>query len=290
MNLLSRFPYDKNYAALAYYNVYTNHLELGKEQEAKVMKNLLLHNFPNSVYAQLLTNPNFQDEWVTEKDQKEIDYQLVYSSYFAKEYEKVILQTNELKEDDYRTKYTFLRALSFAGIKDTANLINSLNLIISFKEDLDIIAESEYLLSVLKDPVAMQKANEQALMESPYLYRSSKTHMTLLILPKEGVDINYLKTLISDYHAKDFENEVFEISAMMMGLDKHLLMIKTFANVEGVMLYNQLFNSNSTIINELEKADFKVLAISMENFKEFYKNKDEDGYHNFFKKNYLTIE
>ncbi|MDG1348551.1 MAG: hypothetical protein P8P67_02450, partial [Flavobacteriales bacterium] len=287
MNLLSRFPYDKNYAALAYYNVYTNHLEVGKEQEAEVMKNLLLHNFPNSVYAQLLTNPNFQDEWVTEKDQKEIDYQLVYSSYFAKEYEKVILQTNELKEDDYRTKYTFLRALSFAGIKDTANLINSLNLIISFKEDLDIIAESEYLLSVLKDPVAMQKANEQALMESPYLYRSSKTHMTLLILPKEGVDINYLKTLISDYHAKDFENEVFEISAMMMGLDKHLLMIKTFANVEGVMLYNQLFNSNSTIINELEKADFKVLAISMENFKEFYKNKDVEGYYNFFKKNYL---
>ncbi|MBT4881009.1 MAG: hypothetical protein HON40_00490 [Flavobacteriales bacterium] len=287
MNLLSRFPYDKNYAALAYYNVYTNHLEVGKEQEAEVMKNLLLHNFPNSVYAQLLTNPNFQDEWVTEKNQKEIDYQLVYSSYFAKEYEKVILQTNELKEDDYRTKNTFLRALSFAGIKDTANLINSLNLIISFKEDLDIIAESEYLLSVLKDPVAMQKANEQALMESPYLYRSSKTHMTLLILPKEGVDINYLKTLISDYHAKDFENEVFEISAMMMGLDKHLLMIKTFANVEGVMLYNQLFNSNSTIINELEKADFKVLAISMENFKEFYKNKDVEGYYNFFKKNYL---
>ena len=72
-----------------------------------------------------------------------------------------------------------------------------------------------------------------------------------------------------------------------MGLDKHLLMIKTFANVEGVMLYNQLFNSNSTIINELEKADFKVLAISMENFKEFYKNKDVEGYYNFFKKNYL---
>ena len=62
MNLLSRFPYDKNYAALAYYNVYTNHLEVGKEQEAEVMKNLLLHNFPNSVYAQLLTNPNFKDE------------------------------------------------------------------------------------------------------------------------------------------------------------------------------------------------------------------------------------
>ena len=140
---------------------------------------------------------------------------------------------------------------------------------------------------LLKIPAAMQKANEQALAESPYLYRSNTNHMTLLVLPKEGVDINYLKTLISDYHAMNFENEVFEISAMMMGLDQHLLMIKTFTTIEDVMLYNQLLKSNSTITNELNKSDYKILAISMENFKEFYKNKDAEGYYNFFKKNYL---
>jgi hypothetical protein len=143
------------------------------------------------------------------------------------------------------------------------------------------------LLSVVKNPAAMQKANEQALAESPYLYRSNTVHMTLLVLPKEGVDINYLKTLISDYHAMDFENEVFEISAMMMGSEQHLLMIKAFVNVEDIMLYNQLLKSNITITTELNKSNYKILAISMENFKEFYKNKDVDGYYNFFKKNYL---
>ena len=45
---------------------------------------------------------------------------------------------------------------------------------------------------------------------------------------------------------------------------------------------------NSTITNELNKSDYKILAISMENFKEFYKNKDAEGYYNFFKKNYLN--
>ena len=30
------------------------------------------------------------------------------------------------------------------------------------------------------------------------------------------------------------------------------------------------------------------MAISLENFKEFYKNKDAEGYYNFFKKNYLN--
>jgi hypothetical protein len=133
----------------------------------------------------------------------------------------------------------------------------------------------------------MKKANEQALTESPYLFRSGNKHMTLIILPKKGVDINYLKTLISDYHSQDFENEVFEISAMLMGLEMHLLMIKTFDNSSDAVVYNELIMENIEIVNQLNKSDFKVLAISFDNFKEFYKNKDVEGYYYFFKKNYL---
>jgi tetratricopeptide (TPR) repeat protein len=288
MSLSSRFPYDEDYAPLAYYSIYLNHQELENYQEAEITKKLLLKNFPNSIYASTLTNPNFQEELVAKTNEMEEKYQLVYQNYLSNEYQKVIKQTNELQEDEYKTKYIFLRALSYAGIKDTTNLLSNLTAIIELKLDDKISAEVEYLLSVIKNPAAMQKANEQALAESPYLYRSNTNHMTLLILPKEGVDINYLKTLISDYHAMNFENEVFEISAMMMGLDQHLLMIKIFTTAKDVMLYNQLLKSNSTITNELNKSDYKILAISMENFKEFYKNKDAEGYCNFFKKNYLN--
>jgi hypothetical protein len=72
-----------------------------------------------------------------------------------------------------------------------------------------------------------------------------------------------------------------------MGKDKHLLMIKTFDNSSDVVDYNQLVMENVDIVNQLNKSDYKVLAISFENFKDFYKNKDIEGYYNFFKKNYL---
>jgi hypothetical protein len=114
--------------------------------------------------------------------------------------------------------------------------------------------------------------------------------MVLIVIPKGFVDVNYLKTLISDYHSQDFENEVFEISALLLGMDKHLLMIKTFDNTSDVMHYYEMFVLEESILKELSKSAHKVMAISIENFQEFYKNKDEDGYHNFFKKNYLTIE
>ena len=287
MNLLSRFPYDKNYAALAYYNVYINHLEVGRDKEAEAMKILLLHNFPNSVYTQLLINPNFQDQLVSLQNEDEIAYQGVYQLYVAKQYIQVIEKCKIVSDDDYQSKYLFLKAISFSALKDLSQCINILDKIVSIDTDPQVVKEAIYLLEAIKNPEKVKKANEQALTDSPYLFRSGNTHMSLFILPKEGVDINYLKILISDYHTNDFENEVFEISAMLMGKDKHLLMIKTFDNSSDVVDYNQLIMEDVDIVNQLNKSDYKVLAISFENFKDFYKNKDIEGYYNFFKKNYL---
>tara|TARA_B100000795_G_C22738304_1_gene414226 strand:- start:216 stop:1283 length:1068 start_codon:yes stop_codon:yes gene_type:complete len=287
MNLISRFANDTNYTALAYYNIYINHLEQGKSQEAEVAKNLLLYNFPKSIYVQLLTNPNFQDEFVNLKNEDELAYQLVYQLYVDKEYSQVIEKCKQVSEDYYQSKYLFLKALSFKALNNTPKFVAILEKIINIDKDNSVKLEAIYLLKAIKNPEKMKKANEQALTESPYLFRSGNTHMSLFILPKDGLDINYLKTLISDYHTNDFGNEVFEISAMLMGSDKHLLMIKTFDNSTDVVVYNQLIMENVDIVNQLNKLDYKVLAISVDNFKEFYKNKDVRGYYNFFKNNYL---
>ena len=287
MSLISHFPNEKNYAALAYYNIYINHLEVGRDQDAELMKNLLLHNFPQSIYAKLLTNPNFQDELISIQNEDEVTYQSVYQMYVDKKYIQVIEICKEVSDDDYKSKYLFLNALSFSALKDSSKFISTLNKIINIDKDESIVNQAVYLLEAINNPEKMKKSNEQALTESSYLFRSGNAHMSLFILPKEGVDINYLKTLISDYHTNDFENEVFEISAMLMGSDKHLLMIKTFDNSSDVVVYNQLIMENVDIVNQLNKSDYKVLAISFDNFKEFYKNKDVEGYYNFFKKNYL---
>lgn len=289
MSLLTRYPFDENYAPLAYYSVYINKMESGKEAEAEALKDLLINNFPNSVYAKLLINPDYKEKLLDQVDQEELEYQKVYQLYVAEEYSQV-LQESIKTESKHFSKLLFLKSLSFMALNDTSSCVKVLEEIIEEDKDKKVKSEAEYLMSVIKNPSKMNKANEQAIAESPYLIRSSHPHMSLVILPKSGVDINYLKTLISDYHTSDFGNDVFEISAMMMGVDKHLLMIKTFSNSDEVMSYNQMLKSNTIIMDQLEQSNYKILAISFENFKEFYKNKDIEGYYNFFKKNYLDIK
>ena len=112
----------------------------------------------------------------------------------------------------------------------------------------------------------------------------------ILVLPKEGVDITYLKTLISDFHTKTIANEIFEISALLLGIDQHLLMVKSFDNQKSSMEYYQLFINDGALMNFLNKKKHKLMAISSDNFPYFYKNKDTEGYYNFFSKNYLIID
>ena len=136
----------------------------------------------------------------------------------------------------------------------------------------------------------MQKANERAVAGSPYLYKFKHKHMIILVLPKKEVDVTYLKTLISDFHSNSIGNEVFEISALLLGLEHHLLMIKTFEGIKESMEYYSLFVEENSVMSVLRKSEYKLMSISLENFKEFYKNKDTEGYYNFFRKNYLKSD
>ena len=65
-------------------------------------------------------------------------------------------------------------------------------------------------------------------------------------------------------------------------------MIKTFDNSSDVIVYNQVLIEDQQINKELNKSNFRIMAISLENFKEFYKNKDMKNYYEFYTNNYLN--
>ena len=73
---------------------------------------------------------------------------------------------------------------------------------------------------------------------------------------------------------------------MMIGIERHILLIKTFENINKVSKYKNMIVSDQSIKNELEKDEYITIIISQENYPEFYKNKDIEGYSRFFNNNY----
>jgi len=284
-DIFIRFPYDEQYAPLALYNMYLNYKEI-KEKEAEEIKEILLKKYPNSIYVEMVNNPNSSLERATKKDLEELAYEDVFNLYQKKMFDFVIEETQDILDDKYKNKKLFLRALSFIQINEIDLAIENIKKI-SEEED-KLLKEARYILESIEDPSKMEKANELAVLGSPYMYRKNQDHMIVLVLPKNGVDVTYLKTLISEFHTNQIGNEAFDISALLLGLDKHLLMIKSFQNANESMDYYQLFEGEKSVMDFLNKTEYNLMSISVENFPEFYKYKDVDGYSRFFIKNYTT--
>ncbi len=285
--IFKRFPSDEQYSSLALYSIYLNHQEVNK-LKAKKIKETLLSKYPNSIYANMIVNPNYKLELFGENDLIESSYEKIFFLYSANAFNEVITETEQTPNNKYTGKLLLLRALSFIQMGKISKAINILNNI--SEEDEAVSQESKYIIQAINDPSKIEKANKLAVSGSPYLYRSNNQHMIILVLPKGGVDITYLKTLISDFHTSSIGNEVFEISALLMGVEQHLLMIKSFVSIKESMEYYDLFMQESSVMNVLNKSEYKLMSISLENFQEFYNNRDTESYYNFFINNYLTID
>ena len=283
--IFERYPLDKEYSSLALYNIHINYLET-KNPVHQSAKKSLLDSYPNSVYAKMVLNPNYNSDVLTKKELSEISYQQIFSYYKNGLFDKVIEETKLKTKDKYKNKLSFLRSLSLLKKGEQERAIKVLNSIT--EEDEAIFKETQHILASIKDPSKMNRANETALLGTPYLYRSISPHMIILILPKKDMDVTYLKSLISDFHLEEIGNEAFEISALLLGVEHHILMIKSFESISESMIYYEALQKEQSVMSVLNKSNHKIMSISVENFQEFYKNKDIDGYQYFFNNNYLT--
>ena len=288
--IISRYQEDEQYSSLAQYNIYTNHLKQEEQQQAKEAKEKILNNYPNSIYAKMIKEPEQRQQSQSKKDKLEQEYKTAYRYYKNKDYERVLELTKNIQENSYKKQNLFLRALSLIAVKDTAKALKRLEEVATPDPKSAIEKEADYILKSIIDPQNILKANQQALTGSNYILKSQAPQMVIIIVSKKGADINYLKTLISDHHAEDYSNEVFEISAMLMGTENHLLMIKTFKSILETQNYISLISSSSKITEELNKSSHRIMAIDFDNFKYFYSKKDTKGYYEFYKKNYSYLE
>ncbi|MGC6423045.1 MAG: hypothetical protein ACON47_00435 [Flavobacteriaceae bacterium] len=90
--LLAKNPVEK-IAAAAYYHRYRIAENQG-DKTGEDFKNTLINNFPNSPYAQLLTNPNFQE--TADSSSPEKQYQSLIDAYLKQNYSQATILANTL--------------------------------------------------------------------------------------------------------------------------------------------------------------------------------------------------
>ena len=291
-SLVKRFPKNNELTPRSYYLLYLSQIESSIEKANKT-KQQLISSFPESNYAKTLIDTSYISSILEERIKKEEEYNKIFLLYQSSEYLKVIDATFEkinLLGDGskYKERYYLINILAkFKEYNDTSSFILNLKKGVNNYPNTETSTRCNEILSLINSPEEMNRRNEIAILKSPYRYNENRDHYIIIITPKENTDANYIKTLISDFNAKNFSNEIIEINAMLLGMENHLIIVKTFKNKSTSRYYHDAIFSNKEVLNELNKTPFLKFIISEENFPEFYKRKDVEGYANFYKNKYI---
>ncbi len=286
LRIVEKYPNDESYSSLALYNTYYLYLDLKKRFKAKETKGKLLGKYPNSMCAKILSDTILYGSAYLEQLISENKYDQIFNLYKAENYEGVFSYPDTIIKKENIQKYRLIKAMSHASIKDTVNAKIELQKIIISAKNEDIKNYARQLLDKIENPQKIIEANELSTSEFSYLYKPNAKHICVVILDKNNLNINYFKTLISDFNLKKYENEVFEIGAMLYAFDKHLVTIKSFENSEKALLYKQKLKKGIEVENILSQRKHQIFVVNIENFQKLYTTNDAEEYLKFYKKHY----
>ena len=148
--LLQRYP-QNNHLESIYYSLYLGYKEIDQAKAIRY-KNLVLDNYPNSVFAKIIKDPNFS----IKQNELEIEinklYNTTFATYVEKDFLKVINSVAEVKQrfpnNNLQAQYDYLRAIAIGRTQNVDSLL------IAFNQLIDEYSDDQLINPLVKNHIA----------------------------------------------------------------------------------------------------------------------------------------
>lgn len=162
-HLISTPPKEESTMAQAYYQLYRINNKVENTAKADEYKNYILSNYPNSIYAEYILNPEFDFTTPTTKEALAF-YEETYNLYKDEKFDDVKSRTTEAIEK-YPTeiiiaKFALLNALAIGATEDKENFISALELVTVAYQNSEEAKKAQDILDLLNGKVAQSNAKK----------------------------------------------------------------------------------------------------------------------------------
>jgi len=298
--LEKRFPQSKQVLP-AYFNLFQIYTADGNTSKSEYYKNLILTQYPQSDYAQIISDPNYYKKMEERLNRLSVFYKETYTLYNAGNYQVVIRNADSaIKTQNDKVlvpKFELLRALSIGKTQPGEAFEGSLNGIVSKYPGTDVEKKAKQYLDALhkktmgagnnnnNENSATADSSKNAEKEL-YKYDPAAFHFYMVVIEIKNASINDIRNGYSNFDMKFFSTKKYTINTMFLD-DKHeILTVSRFENQNEAIDYLLAVENNQELFSKIMKAGFKHFVISAGNYPVFYKNKDVDKYLAFYNKNY----
>jgi tetratricopeptide (TPR) repeat protein len=294
--LLKRYPTNK-YELNLYYQLYRIYLGMDNTGRANYYKEKIMNNFPNSEYAKIIRNPNYQNALLASKNEVEKFYSETFSAYHQGKFGDVIAMTSKAdsfySNSDLMPKFALLRAFSIGKTKGTDEYEHALQGVVAKYPKDDAKAKAQELLDAIKkirsapvDSAALKK-DTVPVYKSPFTFKDSAEHQCIIIVPAKKLDMNEFKIRVSNFNQEYFSLSDLIVSDVMMDMEHKIVSIKKFPSAAKAKDYYDLINQDSKVFKDISTEEYELYPITTENFTVLYQQKKLEEYKKFFTENYL---
>ncbi len=272
-----------SYKLPAYYQLYRLNLEIPDDDRAEYYRKLVINGYPESEYAQIILDPSHAK--TTRENRKRVEnyYLRIYELYKLRNYETVITRCEKsnaiFPENHLQGKYDLLRAMSIGYLRTKEEFKTALEEVVKQHKETPEAKRAQEVLDMLN-------ASGPSIVKSPYKMDVEAIHKVVVLIPTTDKSVNKYKIEVSNFNGKNFGSKVLKLDEKFLNAEYRLIMVDKFEGKQAALNYLSAFKGNLKELITLNTKNYQSFVISVENFGEFYRTKDVDGYVKFFESNY----
>lgn len=291
--LLERFP-GNPHEADAYYRLYINYQDLGDLTKSEYYKNLIINNHPQSLYAEVILDPDYFKKKREEENKLNNYYASTYASFTGGDFEKAYDMSNQATqvfgaENNLKAKFALLRAMCVGKLQGSDAYMLSLREVIARYPDSEEQIRAREILRLLGQRVGGGTPQSTA-ADTATIYKISddELHYVIVVIQSNDLTLNDAKVKISNYNNKYHRLDQLKISNIVLGEKNNLpvVVLRRFENKAMAMKYFEGTNKNKKDFIS-DPSHFEMYAISQTNYRQLVTSRSIEPYREFFMKTYL---
>ena len=291
--LNTRFP-QTTHLLSSYYYLYDIASKTGETGMMQVYKNKIISDFPESEYAQMLSDPDY----MRKKNEEEMVvyrlYESLYNQYLAENYSQVVSGCEKAMEEhsghDIVPKFQLLRAYAIAGMSnDTRQFKSALEEIVESAPDGPEKQRAMDLIAYFRDENPdIRIEDEQKESLEIYSYDPDEDHLVVIHTSNLGMDLNQVIFNIINHNLDNYPQSEFATEKEDWDQTSSLVIIRgTGTGIEASDYLEKLIN-DASVKQELDKANYRSFIISASNFMLLKEHLSIPVYLRFYEKHYLS--
>lgn len=283
--LISRFPQTEYYPE-ALYQLYL----IYKSQDDPIhnqYKEQLLKNYPNTVYAKLIDNPNYREESTATneklKKEYEIAYKLFSDHYYDSANQAIDAALKKYDETAFTANLKLLKVMITGKTEDISVYQYQLGEFIKNNPDSEIIPFAEKLVKASQN---FQERKRKRL-GTQYVKYLEQSHYFVYVYESSSALSDAISGSIENYNNQHVEQDI-NTSNIILDENLAMVLVSDFPDKEAAMEYHSKITEADPFNEKVRNSKFYKFVITKDNFNIFYQTKDLDAYLKFFEKNYLN--